>query len=248
MNTSGSMMSDFYPCPPRGGRLTPDGIFGEGTEFLSTPSARRATSASARPAPTRTNFYPRPPRGGRLVINHTVSLMIIFLSTPSARRATLHRGQVRVHQLQISIHALREEGDLADKGLISMYREFLSTPSARRATATASFSCQPCCHFYPRPPRGGRRWRLFGSQHKRPISIHALREEGDDLQDIRNKGEKIFLSTPSARRATRKLPQLDKAKTISIHALREEGDGDRFLLRHIAGISIHALREEGDDR
>ena len=33
---------------------------------------------------------------------------------------------------------------------------------------------------------------------------------------------------------------------ISIHALCEEGDGDRFLLRHIAGISIHALCEEGD--
>ena len=55
------------------------------------------------------------------------------------------------------------------------------------------------------------------------ISIHALREEGDQRTQV----------------------LLDMG-AISIHALREEGDGDRFLLRHIAGISIHALREEGD--
>ena len=34
----------------------------------------------------------------------------------------------------------------------------------------------------------------------------------------------IFLSTPSARRATTKKYQLKKSKKISIHALREEGD------------------------
>ena len=55
--------------------------------FLSTPSARRATSASL---PCRS-----PAR---------------FLSTPSARRATV--AVVRVcFALEISIHALREEGD-----------------------------------------------------------------------------------------------------------------------------------------
>ena len=57
-----------------------------------------------------------------------------------------------------------------------------------------------------------------------PISIHALREEGD--KDVKARG----------------LPSPD----ISIHALREEGDdrGQRPSL-HLA-ISIHALREEGD--
>ena len=56
----------------------------------------------------------------------------------------------------ISIHALREEGDR----------------SLRSARLTAR-------HFYPRPPRGGRpktssHFPVFGC-----ISIHALREEGD---------------------------------------------------------------------
>ena len=56
------------------------------------------------------------------------------------------------------------------------------------------------------------------------ISIHALREEGD--QGRGNKSER---------------------RLISIHALREEGDNtvDVYLLG-MGLISIHALREEGD--
>ena len=57
---------------------------------------------------------------------------------------------------------------------------------------------------------------------------------------------RLFLSTPSARRAT--LPQLRWAvnNTISIHALREEGDRSRLGFCCLQLISIHALREEGD--
>ena len=35
------------------------------------------------------------------------------------------------------------------------------------------------------------------------ISIHALREEGDSRPSALNLSEMLFLSTPSARRATR---------------------------------------------
>ena len=56
------------------------------------------------------------------------------------------------------------------------------------------------------------------------ISIHALREEGD----LRWAGPAVrvpkFLSTPSARRATRLLRAGQHLHQISIHALREEGD------------------------
>ena len=38
---------------------------------------------------------------------------------------------------QISIHALREEGDLQRKSARDEKDEFLSTPSARRATLTS---------------------------------------------------------------------------------------------------------------
>ena len=35
------------------------------------------------------------------------------------------------------------------------------------------------------------------------ISIHALREEGDELKCFFRNERRVFLSTPSARRATR---------------------------------------------
>ena len=57
------------------------------------------------------------------------------------------------------------------------------------------------------------------------ISIHALREEGDPTTPVRIANHSGFLSTPSARRATRPcLRAVWGGKGISIHALREEGD------------------------
>ena len=78
-----------------------------------------------------------------------------FLSTPSARRATGSAGVGRSIEL-ISIHALREEGDLM-----------------RIPGRSLLF------YFYPRPPRGGRQALLDVLQVFQRISIHALREEGD---------------------------------------------------------------------
>ena len=57
---------------------------------------------------------------------------------------------------------------------------------------------------------------------------------------------KVFLSTPSARRATYKRWLRDVLVSISIHALREEGDRFFKLSVKLSDISIHALREEGD--
>ena len=80
---------NFYPRPPRGGRPEKYRDTQAIIEFLSTPSARRATDDLYAP------FGPGE----------------VFLSTPSARRATrcLRR---RRRMSKISIHALREEGDL----------------------------------------------------------------------------------------------------------------------------------------
>ena len=100
---------------------------------------------------------------------------------------------------------------------------FLSTPSARRATLNA------CCFF----------------SGVRPISIHALREEGDDgviagqlapvisIHALREEGDDV----QSYDRST---------ELISIHALREEGDFWMLSYCCCKTISIHALREEGD--
>ena len=56
------------------------------------------------------------------------------------------------------------------------------------------------------------------------ISIHALREEGDRRAESLNNNYFLFLSTPSARRATQLQQCPVELELISIHALREEGD------------------------
>ena len=56
------------------------------------------------------------------------------------------------------------------------------------------------------------------------ISIHALREEGDQTTTKRCPRFHRFQSTPSARRATNAITEISIALHISIHALREEGD------------------------
>ena len=173
----------------------------DGRLFLSTPSARRATAESIflcggpgyisihalreegdahqrqRQRPKQ-NFYPRPPRGGRQYL--------VLLTADTVR---------------ISIHALREEGDQLFHAVVRFQGD-----------------------FYPRPPRGGRLGVAVGLLDVGIISIHALREEGDrpgptppaarnDFYPRPPRGGRqlsvmdrinmiLFLSTPSARRAT----------------------------------------------
>ena len=45
---------------------------------------------------------------------------------------------------EISIHALREEGDTTDRYKSMPTKQFLSTPSARRATEDATASIKSC--------------------------------------------------------------------------------------------------------
>ena len=189
-------------------------------------------------------FYPRPPRGGRpslafsLLCNREISIhalreegdgcsidlghiVDVFLSTPSARRAT--------------ISAL----------LIYSSLVFLSTPSARRATGRACCFQPASSYFYPRPLRGGRRFRpcsYTAPWYFYPRPLRGGRRAKAAIEDA----DEIFLSTPSARRATHELDHGQRAQVISIHALCEEGDVDRADVPEGVVISIHALCEEGD--
>ena len=151
------------------------------------------------------------------------NLWSIFLSTPSARRAT-ERPIRQALELSISIHALREEGDPRRKSRSNLWSIFLSTPSVRRATPSRHFLLRADAYFYPRPPRGGRQPGLAGRKDisyfyprpprggrrlgqtgratQFPISIYALREEGDRTLTGKWPKARAFLSTPSARRAT----------------------------------------------
>ena len=126
---------------------------------------------------------------------------MIFLSTPSARRATFQNA-CGFELLPISIHALREEGDDYTNTTTATIPAFLSTPSARRATCFLSIDGYLLYDFYPRPPRGGRLQRAQAGNVEVQISIHALREEGDTRTGGMPNPRAVFLSTPSARRAT----------------------------------------------
>ena len=171
-----------------------------GPQFLSTPSARRATGAVQSRAMHRpisihalreegdlhgaagffvvADFYPRPPRGGRPTLCHL---------TPPCRC--------------ISIHALREEGDVLPDGWeVDDPYFYPRPPRGGRPSPLLGHRCISV-DFYPRPPRGGR---------QRLLDALELAVE--------------FLSTPSARRATRPRKEPGTGGGISIHALREEGD------------------------
>ena len=124
--------------------------------FLSTPSARRATERRPLYGSSSIDFYPRPPRGGRR----------LFLLEHAGRN-------------QISIHALREEGD-----------------SGSCTIGGRGFD------FYPRPPRGGRPLKTrTGFRNERFLSTPSARRATWTVGTTETTTK--FLSTPSARRATR---------------------------------------------
>ena len=189
-----------------------------------------------------------------------------FLSTPSGWRAT-PPPQTLSRPCQISIHALRVEGDSYD---------------CKYGSARAD--------FYPRPPGGGRPsvqlylaslrrflstpsgWRAtnvaIDDRHCARISIHALRVEGDSPENVfpfsgtyfyprPPGGGRLFhvcqrflldkfLSTPSGWRAT----ELYNCNYIMYQFLSTPSGWRATLYSHhtlrLNRISIHALRVEGD--
>ena len=146
-----------------------------------------------------------------------------FLSTPSARRATRGSRHVRCKE-QISIHALREEGDARRLVPSEAKIQFLSTPSARRATKRTVSHWYEHRYFYPRPPRGGRRENDTGPWAQTQISIHALREEGDRQRYWLSCFLRDFYPRPPRGGRHEQAFGYQEAWAISIHALREEGD------------------------
>ena len=123
---------DFYPRPPRGGRHAVASRLFESQQFLSTPSARRATCFRFWSHPDGSisihalreegddndvekyimayDFYPRPPRGGRRPQHNRIYHDLNFYPRPprGGRPSSVSQAS---QQAQISIHALREEGD-----------------------------------------------------------------------------------------------------------------------------------------
>ena len=172
-------MLDFNPRPPWGGRQYSSCRKSSQRKFQSTPSVGRATlSYFFVPFFFFSNFNPRPPWGGR----------------PHPRKVCSDRGQ-------ISIHALRGEGDRHH--WMNLYNK---------------------CDFNPRPPWGGRLKLAVPLEEKRdfnPRPPWGGRPTGINIINVINcyfnprppwggrlrEGSKIkvfniFQSTPSVGRAT----------------------------------------------
>ena len=147
------------------------------------------------------NFYPRPPCGGRP-----------------------HQHFDHAAGRQISIHALRAEGDSRPTRTTSTPGIFLSTPSVRRATLLRIFYADEFpisihalraegdgmlfrwpgryCNFYPRPPCGGRPAKR--KSRNSPANFYPRPPcGGRPASWARGFSPAEFLSTPSVRRATR---------------------------------------------
>ena len=168
---------NFYPRPPGGGRLE---------------TCRSTFKIS--------NFYPRPPGGGRRMRTAGRPRQRLFLSTPSGRRATEAHEKSAAGE-EISIHALRVEGDLSGDKNQCLVKSFLSTPSGWRATSRDIATVRNGGISIHALRVEGDAY-LHGVSFRRMISIHALRVEGDFEAEA---GGTID-------------------QKISIHALRVEGD------------------------
>ena len=218
----GYIIAYFYPRPPRGGRPIPILHGSAAVIFLSTPSARRATSSrdflyssmsisihalrEEGDHSTHTlvfvhkNFYPRPPRGGRPHLPKPRPTPRKFLSTPSARRATPSLWSRSTTRKNFYPRPPRGGRPGIQRRVVCLANFYPRPPRGGRPATTSPHGSRS--YFYPRPPRGGR-----------PFLIASRMRSS------------VFLSTPSARRATAPLILIGGNIMISIHALREEGDG-----------------------
>ena len=124
----------------------------------------------------------------------------------------------------ISIHALREEGDLHSPAAMVLDRTISIHALREEGDGDGWRSGLFSCHFYPRPPRGGRPrtsapywilWQNFyprpprGGRHGQAVqtaergNFYPRPPRGGRLTSVSScSSSSGFLSTPSARRAT----------------------------------------------
>ena len=212
-------------------------------QFLSTPSARRATerldegvgdvvisihalreegdSSAASPRASPAYFYPRPPRGGRLFVLQKSQIFFDYFYPRPPRGGRREKSRTKFILEKFLSTPSARRATFLDTPSIPRDPRFLSTPSARRATEVL---VQKLAAYEFLSTPSARRATIIGQElfFWCFISIHALRERlGGVVVDA---ARHEFLSTPSARRATNAVQLILESLSISIHALREEGD------------------------
>ena len=151
-----SWEKNFYPRPPRGGRLLAlqcGFLYGD--------------------------FYPRPPRGGRQAgVHHQRRTQAISIHVPREGDDALGLRGVLPVSLFLSTSPARGTTGTRRADQVGQ-SVFLSTSPARGTTTGLAWGTANLRYFYPRPPRGGRPTGLPVTYREWPISIHVPRE-GDD--------------------------------------------------------------------
>ena len=126
----------------------------------------------------------------------------------------------------ISIHALRKESDKIKRldrtaqkiSIHALRKESDSDPQVRLNRWNISIHALRKESDLSEAKKG---------VHPSAISIHALRKESDLIIAVFKNFDRLFQSTLSVRRATRRRGRHDFDGKISIHALRKESDNRR---------------------
>ena len=201
-----SVLRNFNPLPPHGGRLAEWGVNMRNKAFQSTPSAWRETQ--------------------RMDICATWE----FISIHSLRmEGDAVQACVRGVLLFISIHSLRMEGDDDKQLRVPSMTLFQSTPSAWRETSTVQ-SMYFFTSFQSTPSAWRETVQTGTSGQGCVISIHSLRMEGDlryakqredirqiSIHSLRMEGDHCRYWTRTSRQHFNPLPPHGGRHMLHIH-------------------------------
>ena len=215
--------------------------------FISIHAPREGSdSGTTRPGTRTWYFYPRSPRGERHGRAHGgAQHQRISIHAPR-EGSDIEKNQQLIAEI-ISIHAPREGSDGSNTGNQLTDAQFLSTLPARGATSNLLFYGSIIPHFYPRSPRGERRFSSFMARLS-IFDFYPRSPRGERLDAQTHFCYLLLISIHAPREGSDLYaPDLSRAQKISIHAPREGSDRPLFSIPVSCSlISIHAPREGSD--
>ena len=172
-----SIVTDFNPLPPHGGRPADARYRYSFTEFQSTPSAWRETLPTVQARRHLPYFNPLPPHGGRLMTDlFTPSPGRYFNPLPPHGGRPVEKAAKEVAKA-ISIHSLRMEGDCSIDQRSHAVIHFNPLPPHGGRRSKSSIA-DLASYFNPLPPHGGRRYpcrKNKSGEHFNPLPPHGGR-------------------------------------------------------------------------
>ena len=150
--------------------------------------------------------------------------------------------------LRISIHALREEGDPRATSSRRCWCDFYPRPPRGGRPRSRSSHAAPR-YFYPRPPRGGRR----NTSYQRAmadifLSTPSARRATPSTSSVRHSRFNFYPRPPRGGRPPQRQQLTEHGRFLSTPSARRATTEREVKTMKHTYISIHALREEGDTK